>query len=199
MAGYGIAIPVGPIAVLILSIGVSHGFRPAAAAGAGAASADLTYAALAAAFGAALASLLAPILAPVRLVGAGLLAVIGLRGLLGALAPDAADESPAPPPSGSGRRNYLTFLGLTLANPMTFLYFAALVLGLPALEAGIGPRLAFVAGAFAASLSWQLLLARIGSAFHQRLSTRVERWTRLGGALIVLAFAAWIGYQAFTG
>ena len=44
VAGYGIAIPVGPIAILILELGLRRGFRIALSAGAGAASADLIYA-----------------------------------------------------------------------------------------------------------------------------------------------------------
>ena len=46
-AGYAIAIPIGPIAVLILRTGVMRGFAAAAAAGAGAATADLVYATVA--------------------------------------------------------------------------------------------------------------------------------------------------------
>jgi len=54
-AAYAIAIPVGPIAVLILRTGVSRGLRAAAAAGAGAATADLIFATGAMLFGAAAA------------------------------------------------------------------------------------------------------------------------------------------------
>jgi threonine/homoserine/homoserine lactone efflux protein len=199
IAGYGIAIPVGAIAILLLQLAVSHGFRPAAFAAAGAASADLTYALLAALFGAALAPLLEPVIVPARIVGAVLLTIIGLRGLVAALRLEAEPAViGAQPASVSPGRTYLTFLALTVTNPMTFLYFAALIVGLPALEGGAGTRLVFALAAFAASLSWQLLLAGVGSAFHHRLSPRVERWTRIGGSLIVLAFAAWIAYQAAT-
>ena len=59
-AAYGIAIPVGPIAVLILRTGVSRGLRAAAAAGAGAATADLIFATSAMVFGAAVSGFLAP-------------------------------------------------------------------------------------------------------------------------------------------
>ena len=47
IAGYGIAIPVGPVAVLIIELGVRRGLRLAAAAGLGAATADGLYALLA--------------------------------------------------------------------------------------------------------------------------------------------------------
>jgi hypothetical protein len=44
----GIAIPVGPIAILIIELGIRRGFSVAFCAGAGAASADLVYVTLAA-------------------------------------------------------------------------------------------------------------------------------------------------------
>ena len=47
LAGYGIAIPVGAIAVLIIEISLRQGFRSGFMAGAGAATADLIYAAVA--------------------------------------------------------------------------------------------------------------------------------------------------------
>ncbi len=49
--GVTMASAVGPIALLILSHGLRDGFKPAAAAGLGAALADLTYASIAFALG----------------------------------------------------------------------------------------------------------------------------------------------------
>lgn len=57
VAGFGIAIPVGAIAVLILQTGIRQGFWSAFLAGAGATSADLIYAGLAVLGGAALSGL----------------------------------------------------------------------------------------------------------------------------------------------
>jgi len=195
IAGYGIAIPVGPIAVLILEVGVRHGFGQAAAAGAGAASADGLYATLAAFFGAAVAAVLAPMIVPARYAGATLLAFLGARTLLAARAM-AADAEIADRSQPRRVRTYGTFLGLTVVNPMTFLYFSALVLGLPALSADPAARLAFVIGAFGASLSWQLGLAFAGATLHGRMSTRARRWTQVVGGLIVLAYAVKIGLEA---
>ncbi len=46
----------------------------------------------------------------------------------------------------SPRRTYLQFVALTIVNPATVIYFAALILGLPAVGAGSGEKLAFVVG-----------------------------------------------------
>lgn len=198
-AGYGIAIPVGAIAILIVETGLRRGFRLAAAAGAGTASADGIYAAVAAVFGTALAGVVAPFATPLRLLAVVLLVAIAWRGLLGlrevlGSEPDGAatipDDVEAAERRGSARRTYAVFLGLTLLNPVTVTYFAALILGLATTGAGPLEKGAFVAGAFLASLSWQSLVAAVGALLHRRLSPRLRAGVILLGNAIVLAFAA---------
>ena len=75
---------------------------------------------------------------------------------------------------------------------MTIAYFAALVLGLPAVQGGPAERLVFAAAAFAASASWQLLIAGIGGLLHRHASPSAIRATSVIGNLVVLAFAALI-------
>jgi len=191
VAGYGIAIPVGAIGVLIIDAGIRHGFRTAFAAGAGAAVADVTYAAIAALFGAALASVLAPVAIPLRVASVALLVAIAVRGLL-ALSRDARAEPTAVADPPGAFRTFTLFLGLTLLNPMTVVYFAALILGLSSTGTGPLEKLAFVVGAGLASLSWQTLVAFLGSRLHHRLSTRARLLTGLLGNLVVLFLAATI-------
>ncbi|MHB8459631.1 MAG: LysE family transporter [Candidatus Limnocylindrales bacterium] len=188
-AGYGVAIPVGAIAVLILDAAIRHGFRIGMAAGAGAATADAVYAALAALAGAAIAALIDPVQTELRVLAVVILVLIAARGLLAVRSRAAASDDGPPPPSDV-RRTYLRFLGLTIVNPMTVVYFAALIVGLPAIGDAASERAAFVVGAALASLSWQTLLASIGSFAHGRLSPRARLVTSLVGNLIVLAFAA---------
>ena len=195
LAGYAIAVPMGPITVLILQAGLRHGLRTSLAAAAGAASADGLYATLAGLFGAALVGAIDPVIVPARLLGAVLLAIIGIRGLIAAIRPAtaaAADSDGDRSPTST----YLLFLGLTVTNPMTFLYFFALTLSLPVLGSAPPARLAFAIGAFAASLSWQVVLASMGSLLHGRLPDNVVLATRVIGSVVVLGFAALIGMQA---
>jgi len=199
VAGYGIAIPVGAIAILIMETGLQRGFRLAAAAGTGAAVADGIYATIAVTFGAALAIVLAPFDTLLRVFAVVVLVAIAIRGLLGLRRSSAlaADGEAAVMPadveaserSGSARRTFATFLGLTLLNPITVTYFAALILGLKG--AGVGPleKAAFVVGAFLASLSWQLLLAAVGAFLHRRLSPGLRAGVIVLGNGIVLLFA----------
>lgn len=81
LAGYGIAIPVGAIALLILETGLRRGFRAAFAAGTGAATADLIYATIAASVGAVVALALAPIAPLLRWSSALFLLALGAWGL----------------------------------------------------------------------------------------------------------------------
>lgn len=192
LAGYGIAIPVGAIAVLIVQVGMRCGFWCAASAGAGAATADLAYSVLAVAGGAALASTVESAGSPFRWVSAGLLVVLAVRGLLRARGGSAAVQTTMP-----GRREfagtYAKFVGLTIVNPLTVVYFAAFVLGLGLAEGlSVAEGALFVSGAFLASLSWQTLLAGIGAVARRKLPRRFRIAAIVVGNLIVLAIAALI-------
>lgn len=184
-AGFAIAIPVGPIGVLIVERGIKRGFRDAAFAGLGTAGADLFYASLAASIGAVVASLVRPALTPLRLIAVVALVGIALWNLRGALRRPSPDELP----EVSGRRTFLTFLGLTLLNPVTVIYFASLIVGLDLTAASLTEKVVFVGAAFLASASWQLLLAASASLAGHRLGPRTRAATSVLGSLVILGFA----------
>jgi threonine/homoserine/homoserine lactone efflux protein len=189
LAGYGIAIPVGAIAVLIVQTGIRSGFRRAAAAGAGAAAADLIYAVVAVSAGAAVAASVESLDDPFRWAGAVVLFLIGAIGLWRGWG-----ETPDLEPAPEGRTGYLStflrFLGLTLINPLTVVAFTAFVLGMGLAE-GLAPveGVLFVAGVAGASLSWQTVLAGIGAFARHRLSERFRHGAVVLGNLIVIALA----------
>jgi arginine exporter protein ArgO len=191
LAGLGIAVPVGPIAVLLVDLSMRRGFVHAMPAALGAASADLAYATVAAVLGSAVSEALEPLEEPLRLVSvAVLLAIAAVRTwqLLG-VRPQGVRAPPRERRSDrGGAPTYLAFLGLTLLNPVTVAYFAALIIGLQA-EALAGPsaKSLFVIGAFVASASWQLTLVGAGGLLHQRLPPNATLVTGLvGNAVIVL-------------
>lgn len=93
--------------------------------------------------------------------------------------------------SADGLRVYLTLLGMTVLNPMTVVYFTALVLGGQGeLFHSTGDRVAFVVAAAVASASWQLLLAT-GGAMLGRLATgeRGRLVTGLTSSALIAALA----------
>lgn len=202
IAGYGIAIPVGAIAVLIIDLALRRGFRPGFAAGAGAASADWIYAGLAVAAGTALALALRPFALSLALASGGVLVALGMSGVwrVWRARPTTATPDAAQPDRRSLRLVYLQFLGLTLLNPLTVVYFAALVLGGSLGSNGtLASGLLFVLGAGLASLSWQTLLAAVGSLLGKRLPPRARLITSLVGNMVVIALGVRILVQARGG
>lgn len=197
LAGYGIAIPVGAIAILIVDVGLRRGFPSAFMAGAGAASADFIYALLAVIAGATLASALAPYATMLQIASAIVLLALGGYGLWQAWQIDTNQEPGSTPEDDQSIwRIYWRFLGLTILNPLTIAYFGALILGRDAGATVTAlDRLLFVIGAALASLSWQTLLAGLGSLANQRLSLRFQRLTSITGNLIVIALGLRIIYR----
>lgn len=190
VAGYGLAIPLGPIAILILELGIRRGFWIALSAGAGAASADLIYATIAALAGTLLVTILAPFASILR-VGSAL----GLIALGGWLLYRGRHLSEHPQKSRfdvtSCPQTYGMVLGLTILNPITVTYFTTLILGMRADSSQSSASVVlFVSGVFLASLSWQTLLASISGIAHKRVSERVQVVTFAIGNLVIVALGA---------
>jgi threonine/homoserine/homoserine lactone efflux protein len=196
VAGYGIAVPVGAVAAYLITLGAAHGFRTAAAGGLGAATVDTAYAAVAVVLGAVLAPLIMAVAIPLRwlsalvLVGVAVTMIIsGLRPVTSVITGADGDRSPDAP---SPRRAYATVLVITLVNPATLVYFAALVAGSTVRFDRPGEAVIFVAAAGLASASWQLVLAGAGAGLSRVLSgPAARRWTAVVGAVVVLALAGW--------
>jgi len=184
VAGYGVALPMGAIGVLIAGLSARTSLRVGAAAGLGAATADGVFAALAVAGGAAIAGAIAPIAAPLRWAAAVVLLIIaGMTARAAFRKPGTAavDRRPTTP-----WRAYAGVLGLTLLNPATVIYFAALVLG----RGGEGGGVLFVTGVVLASASWQLVIAGGGSLIGRWLTgPRGRALTALVSSLVIAALA----------
>jgi arginine exporter protein ArgO len=202
VAGYGIAVPIGAVGTYLVSVSARSGVRRGVSAALGIASADTVYALVAVLGGAALAAVVQPVADPLRMVSvivllgiAVTIAVQTLRERRRAVADDVPRTEPASP--GSSRslaadaRAYAAFLGMTLLNPMTVVYFAALVVGGQGeLFSGTADRIVFVVAAGVASASWQLLLAGGGALLGRALtSSRGRLATSLVSSLVIAALA----------
>ena len=193
LAGYGVAIPVGAIAALIISLTARTSLRVGSAAAMGVATADGIYALAAVLCGAALARAIEPIGTPLRWLAAAVLVGFAVRTALVALRhyrePTEARSSKG---LGTPIRAYFGLLGLTLLNPATIVYFGALVLGRQAAdELTASGELVFVLAAFAASASWQLVLAGSGSLVGRMLTgPRGRLVTALVSSIVIAVLAA---------
>jgi arginine exporter protein ArgO len=194
LAGYGIAVPVGAVGTYLVSLTARTSLRTGVCAALGVATADGLYALAATLGGTALASALRPVLGPLRWICVLVLLALAAWGAVTALREYrghrlATRTAPAPP---SPAQAYLGLLGITLLNPTTVIYFAALVLGSQA-TGPVGPleQGVFVLAAFAASASWQVLLAGSGALLGRALTGHRGRLaTALVASAVMTALAA---------
>jgi arginine exporter protein ArgO len=184
IAGYAVAVPVGAIAALLVSLTARTSLRVGAAAALGVATADGLYCAIAVVGGTAVAPLIEPVAEPLR--WAAMVVLLGLA----ARTAHTAWRHRTGTASGAGLttpwRAYLGLLALTLLNPTTVVYFAALVLGRQAESGGV----LFVAAAFVASASWQLLLAASGGLLGRVLTGPRGRFATAIVSSVVIAVLA---------
>ncbi len=184
LAGLGIAVPLGAIAVLLVSEGVNRGFRRGAPGAIAVGVVDTLYCTAAVTVGA----LAAPVVTSwgrwPALVGGCALLVLASVGLWRSLSrPAAGDASEAP--TGTGWHRFALFLGLTAINPATLIYFGAITVGMADLLRSPLAAGLFVAGVGSASITWQLLVVAAGALLRGRLTPGARRTTALVGNIIV--------------
>ena len=173
LAGYGIAIPVGAVGAYLVALTARTSFRTGAFAALGVATADVVYALIAVCGGAALAPALRPVTQPLRWGSAVVLIALAAYGTVTAVRRyrERRDDAAADRPASGAVRAYLGMWGMTMMNPLTIVYFTALVLGRQAAATpGRTDQAVFVVAVFVASASWQLVLAGSG-AFLGRVLT----------------------------
>ena len=205
VAGLALALPVGPVALLLLQEGLARGFRVAAGGALGIATVDAAYATVAMLAGGGVGRVLDGHVPLVRVVGAVTLTVMAADGVRRTLtARDGQDGTPvvearagttvADRRCGVGRgapaRAFARFVAITAVNPLTAVAFTAMAVTLGPVLHGTG-RAGFVVGVAGASAAWQLALASIGSALGARLGARARTVCALvgNGAVVVLAAA----------
>ncbi len=191
LAGYGVAVPVGPVGTYLVALTARSSLRVGAFAALGVASADGVYAAVAAGAGTVLAPLLVPVVGPLRWASVVVLIGLALTGAAKAVRRYRERRIVAlqqETPVGAWAA-YFGMLGMTMLNPWTMIYFAALVLGGSGVE-GLGERIVFVVAAFVASASWQLLLAGGGALLGRLLTGPLGRlMTALASAALIVVLA----------
>lgn len=180
--GVIVAAPVGAMAILAIQRTLAHGWRGGLATGAGIATADAAYAALAAFGVSALSTVMVEYQAPLRIVGGLGLVWLGWRALRAR--PRATVEEP---PTRSTAAMYGSAVGLTLTNPLTIMAFAAVFAGAGlVVEPGAGMAALATAGVALGSLAWWLLLTSVVMLVRRAISDRVlVIVNRVAGALLI--------------
>lgn len=194
LLGFTSALPfilaVGPVAVLLVNTGMRFGFRRGSAAALGVATADTTYAMLAAAAGTAITHWLTRYQDQLRLGAAGVLAVVGITMIVTAYRSrpsdaeqEAASEERAA--SGSPLRTGAAFFAITISNPLTIVAFGSL-----AISTGKAIGLPWALGVGTASVVCHLALAGFGHSLGNLVSEKNQHLLHVIGGIFILGIAA---------
>lgn len=187
VTGWAIAIPIGAVGAYLVTLTARSSLRVGASAALGIAAVDGVYAAAAVVGGSAIAGVLEPAAGPLRVTAAGVLLLIAALTAAHALATNGTAREVAPM---RPLRAFWLFVGITAANPMAVVYFAAVVLGNRNLVSTPTEGVVFVVAAFLASASWQLALAGGGAALGRVVTgPRGRLVTGLVSAVVIAALA----------
>lgn len=196
--GFITAAQVGPIWLLCLRSTLRSGFRVGVAIGAGAAVIDMVYAALGVA-GASRLLEIDPLRVAFGLIGAVVLALIGLRTLASAfrirLGGEAEEEVASP------RRAFVTSLGATASNPMTIAAWAAIFSAASTASVVSSSRaaaLVLVVAVCAGSFVWFVLLSAGTAAGRRYVGPRLVAGIDAVSALAIVGFAGLLGWRTFS-
>lgn len=205
-AGLALAIPVGPMAILLVNTTIERGIRHGAVGALAMASVDFSYAFVVFALGQIIANLVGSFGLWLSLTGAAILLVLGAQTLIRNIKlfgkPDSAGAS-----SSESKKLITTFgkfAGATVLNPPTALYFLAIApsLSSSSSSSGVSPNLVstaliFAIGVFFGSVIWQEALAFAGLGLRQITSNRVRPWIGSIGGLLIIGLAVKIAIEAF--
>lgn len=198
LIGFSIAAPVGPIGILCIKRTLTTGRLSGFISGLGAASADALYGSIAA-FGLTfISNFLIHQQFWLRLIGGAFLCYLGARTIISVPVSSVNHSKPV-----SLLNTYGSTFFLTITNPLTILFFAAVFTGLGLVNAQntYSSALSIVAGVFLGSSCWWLLLSAAVNLLRARIQPAGLLWVNRISGLIILAFgiAAILGAIALYG
>ena len=188
--GFLVALQLGPMSLFLVRTTLRSGVRAGLAVGAGIALTDVLYAAAGAAGAAPLVAVDA-VRTTLRLVGAAVLAWLGVRSIRAGRQPTTAADREA---AVSPYRAFRTSVAATAANPTTVLSWVAVFTALPD---GTRPVL-LVLGVGLGSLTWFTLLTGGVAAVRHTLSRRAVQVADVLAGLGLLGFAAALASSAVS-
>ena len=185
IAGLALAIPMGPMAIMLLGTSLERGWRHGAIGGFAMANVDFAYALTVAFLGAALGAFFSEWSLTLSLLGSLILLALGVQTIRRNLHAKSL-ETRAAASSGGLLKTYLTFAAATVINPPTAIYFLSIAPSVSSkVELGFS-ALTFAAGVLLGSGIWQESLAILGHSMRRFTDEKLRvRIGVLGGSLIV--------------
>jgi threonine/homoserine/homoserine lactone efflux protein len=183
--GLSIAAPIGPLGILCIRRTLASGMRYGVVTGLAVASADAVYGAVAGFGLGAVSGLLLSHQTAIAVAGGAFLAYLGVRLCL---------SSPGEEPQTVGDAGlaacFTSAFLLTVASPVTLLYFAAAFARFdPSTAIGPASAVGLVAGVFLGSALWWLFLSGAVRCFRRGMTVRRLLWVNRVSGLCLIAFA----------
>jgi threonine/homoserine/homoserine lactone efflux protein len=185
--GFSIAAPVGPIGVLCIQRTLANGRLSGLISGLGAATADGLFGAVAAFGLTAFYDILIGQQFWLRLIGGLFLLYLGIRTML-----SRPPEKTTAAKKGNLLVDYFSTLGLTAANPLTILSFAAIFTGLSALDSGTPSALMLALGVFLGSAFWWTILSIGVSIVRSHFNAAALLITNRVSGFVIMGFALYL-------
>jgi threonine/homoserine/homoserine lactone efflux protein len=191
LAGLALAIPLGPMAILLISTTLKHGRGIGFFGALAMASVDFSYAALVFAFGNGIINLLTGWVLPLRLLGSAILLYVAFKIFMDARKSSRIDDPDLSDSPKSRFKTYAKFFGLTVLNPATAFYFFGITPSVAALSQGTGfwSTGLFAVGVFAGSVVWQMGLVLAAHLTKSFTDVKVQHRIQYAGAGLILALA----------
>lgn len=192
IAGLALAIPLGPMAILLIGTTLKSGRGVGSSGAAAMATVDACYAALVFAFGNLLIAALSQWMFPLRILGSAILVIIAAKIWLDSRQTLELGNLTPSPLVQTKIKTYAKFFGLTVINPATAFYFVGITPSVSALNAGQGLAVSFLffaGGVFFGSLIWQLTLVQMGSLTAKFTDKKVQNQIQRFGAILILVLA----------
>jgi threonine/homoserine/homoserine lactone efflux protein len=193
--GFVVAAAIGPISLLCIRTVLRGALGAGVAIGAGAAAVDATYALLGA-LGAGRLLEIGALQLVLGLIGATVLALLGLRTLWSAFRVRLGGESDEE--VSSPWRAFLTSLAATASNPSTILSWAAVFAAASTASAvdGTAETLLLCLGVGCGTLTWFTTLSLTMAAIRRRVGDRLLRAIDVGSGVGLLVFSGLLGVRA---
>jgi len=194
-SGLGLAVPLGPMAILLITTTISKGRKSGSFGALAMASVDFSYAIIVFAVGSVILQTITPLVLPLRIIGSIVLAVVAVQIFLNAKKSTPEARKISQESTHNSLATFVTFFGLTVINPATAFYFLAITPSVAQVSLGGGLNinvLFFGLGVFTGSVIWQFALVFSAHYLSKRMTASMQRALQYLGATLIAVLAAWL-------
>lgn len=194
-AGLALAIPLGPMAILLITTTIKQGRVVGFFGALAMASVDFFYAAAVFAFGNLVVNSLSDWLLPMRLAGSAILILISIQIFLQARKSKGISVQPDSVSTATKLSTFAKFFGLTILNPATAFYFVGITPSVTSLETSSGAIFGFFVfalGVFVGSIVWQFSLVVAATITKNFSDHKFQRRLQYIGAALILLLSVWL-------